>query len=286
MRLLILMIMFQCPGALAINCDLLIHFESMPRPGVVYTDFNGGSYGWRGTWHNETLSRFSVVADTMNKTFPFSLTVSNITFTGSGTNMLQEDTGNAGGAGVQSAVVVLGGAEFQWGNLIVCGFFRANVTSVSDDSIDGTYAYGEFGGGWTVTQFRPKATSFSIRSHADINGSSSFGPEISLATNHVYYYTMLTDHTNGIANLKIFDAENNFAFITNSSCASTVAVDVYNWRFYAGYLQKPEGNIQWGDTALFYQPSAATIAAVNGPFNLGTTNTVTTLNAGTVYLRP
>jgi hypothetical protein len=203
------------------------------------------------------MPRFSIVAGENSYRFPAAITVSNRVFNSTGTNWLENNTGYGGADDIMPFHPPAGVI-----NLFVAGFIKFNCLSAGGENLDLFVSSSTYGTGWGVMQGRPKATTFNLIAHGSTNGSTTWGSEITLTTNKTYFYTFDHNHYVGLVTIKIFDPANSFKFVDQSIAGCSLNTNSYLLQLESGYIGDPAGSVQFGDTALWYNPSDATKTAV------------------------
>lgn len=259
MKFYIFVFSFIAFYSLGVEVDVVVDYNGATRGSNTISSLSSGTYGWHSGWYSEDNSdRWTVEERLINFKFPITITHSNVTHTGEGTNWIvanwQPGYGDAGYANL----VFAGGYSAPIAtNAIIAGFVNINLTNrqsstdlvgLSDPTSQG-FAVMNYWGGY-------------VRAHAQLdNGSSTYGSVASTGSKTLWY-TLLHRSSASNAVVKVWDASSNYNYLGISQAG--VKYIGRDWRlvFKAAYLYQYMTNVRWGPFVVKYNPSQSDIAAL------------------------
>ena len=249
--LLIALLFCATTARASVQANLILHWENMPRGAVNAANLPNGSFGNYYSWLTGTKTRWSIVAEVGSYPFPNPVVISNITWTGSGTNWLQNNTG-AGSADEYLELRMPGNFSPTVNDFVMAGHVIFSTTNTSGGSVNlDNLIWYSTSGGYSVTQLQLDPSSGPINLAAHSGSGNAGGPTIQKGK--VYFLTHL--QKDGVYKISVYDPANNYAFV-DSTQISTYSENTYLLQMPSGYIGDPPGTIVWGDQVFIFEPTA------------------------------
>ena len=227
-----------------------------------------------GTWSMYQDTDTFIITNRTSVNFPISINVTGTVISATGTNWLFVDHDNTNNTEALSYVVP-GGSGSTFYKMQLTAFVRTTAlnTSAGDVNLDFLLLDGN---PFSYAQLVCASDSGPVYFKAHVNGAN--GGLIEIQRNHLYFVSLYRSDADGLARVKVWDAENNYALV-GTSTSTGMATSGNSWwvRVQANYYDTTHVLTGWTEIA-----GLATIFGPDANDNAPVTTPVTTVNAGTV----
>jgi hypothetical protein len=265
--------------AAAVRADFVVTWDGLTRTTVNSSAMS--AYGNAGAWGGGSLSRMSIGARSGSYTFPNSITISNQTITGSGTNWLVIDTSS--GADQFLTLNIYGTGTVT--NVVLVGFVTLTLTNtgggINLDTLD-IQAVG--GAGSMAFQIRPLESSVNVVAESNVGGSTTWGyvggnghvsGDLFGVQQRTYLFVANRSASTGVASVALYDPDNSWSLVGSSACETETGNYAYDIQWSVGYIGDCPGTVKYGSFYGIYNATAEELAAILEQQPPATTNRVT-----------